>query len=101
MPLPRCVYSENICIFSTNRCLGPKKEGLATGVGSKAKVPLGSSGWGHAGWSEWTSLNLKAQKGGEEGVPAATGRGGGEARPQPVPFRGDSCIKLQFSGRLN
>lgn len=41
-------------------------------------MSLGSSGWGHAGLGEWTFLDLKAQKGGKEGVPAATSRGGGE-----------------------
>lgn len=41
-------------------------------------MSLGSSGWGHAGLGEWTFLDLKAQKGRKEGVPAATSRGGGE-----------------------
>lgn len=43
-------------------------------VGGKVKVPLGSGGWRRVGWGEWTSLDLEAQKGGEEGVPAATGK---------------------------
>lgn len=104
---PLCSFP-HVCIGGTsvfaaqNTFWAPRKRGLAVGVGSKTKGLLGSSGWEHAGRGQWTFLDLKAQKVGEEGGPCGDRQGQtGGVRPQPVPFRGDSCIKLQFSGRLN
>ena len=82
-----CVSVEHL--YSQHKLLSaPQERGLVIGVGSKIKVPLGSSYWRHAGRGEWTSLDLGAQKGGEEGVPAATGRGGGRRAAPARPFQG-------------
>lgn len=43
-PVPGVTVWRSICSLSTNHFLGPKKEGLVVGVGSKAKAPLGSRG---------------------------------------------------------
>lgn len=90
-----CVRGTSVFSAQTTFC-APEK-GLVIGVGSKIKVPLGSSCWRHAGRGEWTSLDLEAQKGGEEGVPAATGRGGGEARgPSPSLSGGTHASNFNF-----
>lgn len=44
IPFPCACLGGAICSLSTNHFLGPKKEGSVVGVGSEAKVPLGSRG---------------------------------------------------------
>ena len=62
-----CVCVRGTSVFSAQTTFCAPEKGLVIGVGSKIKVPLGSSCWRHAGRGEWTSLDLEAQKGGEEG----------------------------------
>ena len=87
---------EHLC--SRHKLLSaPQERGLVIGVGSKIKVPLGSSYWRHAGRGEWTSLDLEAQKGGEEGGPRGDWQRRREARgPSPSLSGGTHASNFNF-----